>query len=75
MSSRTANESILVDCEITELLRARQLKFHTEEKINTVQDILGGLRSACTYSGARRLKIYANAHFYSNDVQENKVYS
>ena len=30
MSSRTANEKILVDW--LELLRARQLKFHTEEK-------------------------------------------
>ena len=29
--------------------------------IDTLQEILGGVRSACTYVGARKLKVFAAA--------------
>lgn len=43
---------------------------------NTVIDILGGLRSTCTYVGARRLKeLTKRTTFIRVQEQENKVYS
>ena len=43
---------------------------------NTVQDILGGLRSACTYVGARRLKDLPKCTtFVRCTQQENQVFS
>ena len=42
----------------------------------TVQDILGGLRSTCTYVGASRLKeLTKRTTFIRVEEQENKVYS
>ncbi len=42
---------------------------------NTVEDILGGVRSACTYIGARRLKDMAKcASFVTTNNVINKVY-
>ena len=42
---------------------------------NTVEDILGGVRSACTYIGARRLKDMAKcASFVTTHNPINKVY-
>jgi len=44
--------------------------------INTLQDILGGLRSTCTYVGAERLKeLTKRTTFIRVNEQENKVYS
>mgnify|MGYP003646901212 CR=1 FL=1 len=43
---------------------------------NTVQDILGGLRSTCTYVGAARLKeLTKRTTFIRVAEQENKVYT
>ena len=37
--------------------RVRQFQFHTKDSVkNTLIDILSGIRSACTYVGAKRLK-------------------
>lgn len=44
--------------------------------VNTVTDILGGLRSTCTYVGARRLKeLTKRTTFIRVQEQENQVYS
>lgn len=44
--------------------------------INTVQDILGGLRSACTYTGAAKLKeLPRRATFIRCTQQANPIYS
>ena len=43
---------------------------------NTLQDILGGLRSTCTYVGARRLKeLTKRTTFIRVNEQENRVYT
>jgi len=43
---------------------------------NTLQDILGGLRSACTYVGAQRLKeLTKRTTFIRVAEQENRVYT
>ncbi|MBD0832163.1 GMP reductase [Aestuariibaculum sediminum] len=43
---------------------------------NTVQDILGGLRSTCTYVGAQRLKeLTKRTTFIRVNEQENRVYN
>jgi len=42
----------------------------------TLQDILGGLRSACTYVGAQRLKeLTKRTTFIRVEEQENKIYT
>ena len=42
---------------------------------NTVEDILGGVRSACTYIGARRLKEMPKcASFVTTQNVINRVY-
>ncbi len=44
--------------------------------INTVKDILGGLRSTCTYVGAERLKeLTKRTTFIRVNEQENRVYT
>ncbi len=43
---------------------------------NTVQDILGGVRSTCTYVGARKLKeLTKRTTFIRVNEQENRVYN
>jgi GMP reductase len=43
---------------------------------DTLQDILGGLRSTCTYVGAQRLKeLTKRTTFIRVAEQENQVYS
>jgi len=43
--------------------------------VNTVEDILGGVRSACTYIGARRLKDMPKcASFVTTNNVQNRVY-
>jgi GMP reductase len=44
--------------------------------VNTLQDILGGLRSTCTYVGASKLKeLTKRTTFIRVNEQENRVYS
>lgn len=43
---------------------------------NTIQDILGGVRSACTYVGAQKLKeLSKRTTFIRVAEQENRVYN
>ncbi|MGL5420861.1 MAG: IMP dehydrogenase, partial [Plesiomonas shigelloides] len=43
---------------------------------NTVRDVLGGLRSACTYVGAARLKeLTKRTTFIRVAEQENRVFT
>jgi GMP reductase len=45
------------------------------EVANTVKEILGGVRSACTYVGARNLNdLHTNAQFVRVNNQYNKVF-
>ena len=54
--------------------RTVQVPYRGEIKV-TVQDILGGLRSACTYAGARKLKDLSKCTtFVRVKNQYNKVY-
>ena len=54
--------------------RTVQVPYRGEIKV-TVQDILGGLRSACTYAGARKLKDLSKCTtFVRVNNQYNKVY-
>jgi GMP reductase len=42
---------------------------------NTIQDILGGVRSACTYVGAKNLKeLPKRTTFYRTTIQTNDIY-
>ena len=77
MSSRTANEKHFGGLRDYRAAEGKTVEIPYRGKIiNTVQDILGGLRSACTYSGARRLKDLCKCTtFIRTTVQENKVYS
>ena len=44
--------------------------------ISTLQDILGGIRSTCTYVGAQRLKeLTKRTTFIRVTEQENRVYT
>ena len=77
MSSRTANDKHFGGLRDYRAAEGKTVEIPYKGKIsNTVQDILGGLRSACTYSGARRLKDLCKCTtFIRTTVQENKVYS
>ena len=77
MSSRTANEKHFGGLRDYRAAEGKTVEIPYKGEINkTVQDILGGLRSACTYSGARRLKDLCKCTtFIRTTVQENKVYS
>ena len=53
----------------------RLISFHRGPVSNTVEDILGGVRSACTYIGARRLKDMPKcATFVTTQNVINRVY-
>jgi len=77
MSSKTANEKHFGGLRDYRAAEGKTVEVPYKGKINdTVQDMLGGLRSACTYSGARRLKDLCKCTtFIRTTVQENKVYS
>ena len=77
MSSKTANEKHFGGLRDYRAAEGKTVQVPYKGKINdTVQDMLGGLRSACTYSGARRLKDLCKCTtFIRTTVQENKVYS
>jgi GMP reductase len=77
MSSKTANDKHFGGLRNYRAAEGKTVEVPYRGKItDTVQDILGGLRSACTYSGARRLKDLCKCTtFIRTTVQENKVYS
>ena len=77
MSSKTANDKHFGGLRNYRAAEGKTVEVPYRGKItDTVQDILGGLRSACTYSGARRLKDLCKCTtFIRTTVQENKIYS
>ena len=77
MSSKTANEKHFGGLKTYRAAEGKTIRIPYKGSIdNTVQDILGGLRSSCTYSGARRLKDLSKCTtFIRTNVQENKIYS
>jgi len=76
MSSKTANDKHFGGLKDYRAAEGKITEVPYRGKIiDTVQDILGGLRSACTYSGARRLKDLSKCTtFVRTNVQENKIY-
>ena len=52
----------------------RKLEFLIVVLEETVQAILGGVRSACSYVGARRIKDLPNVHFIRVTRTTNEVY-
>ena len=57
MSSETANDKHFGGLKDYRAAEGKEVSIPYRGAVNaTIQDILGGLRSACTYSGARRIK-------------------
>ena len=63
-------------CKYHETLLERLIELPDRGPVNyTVEDILGGVRSACTYIGARRLKDMPKcATFVTTANVQNRVY-
>jgi GMP reductase len=58
------------------LARSSNFLAYKGEVESTIQDILGGLRSTCTYVGAARLKeLTKRTTFIRVAEQENTIYS
>ena len=76
MSSKTANEKHFEGLKDYRASEGRTVLVPYKGPIqNTIQDILGGVRSACTYVGANRLKqIGKCATFIRVNKQLNEVY-
>ena len=76
MSSKTANEKHFEGLKDYRASEGRTVLIPYKGPIeNTIQDILGGVRSACTYIGANRLKqIGKCATFIRVNKQLNEVY-
>ena len=76
MSSKTANEKHFEGLKDYRASEGRTVLVTYKGPIqNTIQDILGGVRSACTYVGANRLKqIGKCATFIRVNKQLNEVY-
>jgi len=76
MSSKTANEKHFEGLKDYRASEGRTVLIPYQGPIeNTIQDILGGVRSACTYIGANRLKqIGKCATFIRVNKQLNEVY-
>lgn len=76
MSSKAANEKHFEGLKEYRASEGRDVLVpYRGELKNTLQDILGGLRSTCTYAGASRLKHLSKCTtFVIVDNQYNKVY-
>ena len=77
MSSKAANNKHFGGMKEYRSSEGREVLIPYKGKIeSTVQDILGGVRSSCTYIGARRLKDMPKcATFVQVNKQVNEVYS
>ena len=76
MSSDTANTKHFGGLKDYRSSEGRTVKIPYKGAIkDTVQDILGGIRSACTYAGARKLKDLSKCTtFVRVNNQYNKVF-
>ena len=76
MSSKAANEKHFDGLKEYRASEGREVLVPYRGALkNTLQDILGGLRSTCTYAGASRLKHLSKCTtFVLVDNQYNKVY-
>ena len=76
MSSKAANEKHFDGLKEYRASEGREVFVPYRGALkNTLQDILGGLRSTCTYAGAARLKHLSKCTtFVLVDNQYNKVY-
>jgi GMP reductase len=76
MSSDTANKKHFGGLKDYRSSEGRTVSIpYKGEVANTVQDILGGIRSACTYAGARKLKDLSKCTtFVKVNNQYNKVF-
>lgn len=77
MSSKTAMDKHAGGVAEYRASEGKTVKIPYKGKVeNTLQDILGGLRSTCTYVGAKRLKeLTKRTTFIRVAEQENQVYS
>ena len=76
MSSDTANIKHFGGLKDYRSSEGRTVKIpYRGEVSNTVQDILGGIRSACTYAGAKKLKDLSKCTtFIRVNNQYNKIF-
>jgi len=77
MSSQAANEKHFGGLKEYRSSEGREVMVPYSGKINaTIQDLLGGIRSTCTYAGAKKLKWLSKcATFVKTAEQYNKVFS
>jgi GMP reductase len=77
MSSKAANEKHFGGLKEYRSAEGREVLVpYKGEVLNTVQDILGGLRSTCTYAGARTLKQLSKCTTFVRVTQQfNAVYA
>ena len=76
MSSETANDKHFGGLRDYRAAEGKEIKMPYKGDVNsTIQDILGSLRSTCTYIGAKRLKdIPKCATFIRCSDTHNRVY-
>jgi GMP reductase len=77
MSSRAANEKHFGGLKEYRSSEGRDIQVPYRGQImNTVQDLLGGIRSTCTYAGAKKLKWLSKCTtFVKTDQQFNSVFA
>lgn len=77
MSSRAANEKHFGGLKAYRSSEGREIMVPYRGPIkDTVQDILGGLRSTCTYAGAKKLKWLSKcATFVKTEEQYNTIFA
>ena len=77
MSSRAANEKHFGGLKEYRSSEGREVLVPYRGKIeNTIQDLLGGIRSTCTYAGAKKLKWLSKCTtFVKTGEQYNAVYA
>ena len=70
-------QNILVDLKIIVHQKAGKYLFLTEDLYGlTIQDLLGGIRSTCTYAGAMKLKQLSKCTTFVRCTQQfNAVYA
>lgn len=77
MSSKAANEKHFGGLKEYRSSEGREIQVPYRGNIkNTIQDLLGGIRSTCTYAGAKKLKWLSKCTtFVKTDKQFNSVYA
>ena len=77
MSSRAANDKHFGGLKEYRSSEGREIQVPYRGKIeNTIRDLLGGVRSTCTYAGAKKLKWLSKCTtFVKTGQQYNSVFS